>query len=300
MGVDPAAEVAFSTLDEQVVEGRYLEPGDRLAAFVGVGLAESLDVRLDSRFVLTAQGVDREIAGQLVRVVGIFRSGVPEIDQALVHIPLSTVGEWLGSGQDVTNIGVLVGDSAAVPGLGQALAGALAEPIAAQSATVMDWREAMPQLAAAVAIDDFGNYLVHGILFTLIGFGVVNTVLMSVLYRHREFGVLQALGLTPRETGAVVLVEGLVLTVVSGIVGICLGILVTSWIWGDGLDYSAFYSGEMTFSGVVLDPVIIPLFRVSRIVQVLLFMLFVGTVASVYPAYRAATIDVTEAMKFER
>ena len=56
----------------------------------------------------------------------------------------------------------------------------------------------------------------------------------------------------------------------------------------------------MTFSGVVLDPVIIPLFRVSRIVQVLLFMLFVGTVASVYPAYRAATIDVTEAMKFER
>lgn len=300
MGVDPAAEVAFSTLDEQVVEGRYLEPGDRLAAFVGVGLAESLDVRLDSRFVLTAQGVDREIAGQLVRVVGIFRSGVPEIDQALVHIPLSTVGEWLGSGQDVTNIGVLVGDSAAVPGLGQALAGALAEPIAAQSATVMDWREAMPQLAAAVAIDDFGNYLVHGILFTIIGFGVVNTVLMSVLYRHREFGVLQALGLTPRETGAVVLVEGLVLTVVSGIVGICLGILVTSWIWGDGLDYSAFYSGEMTFSGVVLDPVIIPLFRVSRIVQVLLFMLFVGTVASVYPAYRAATIDVTEAMKFER
>ena len=300
MGVDLLSEAEFSTLDEQVVDGRYLEPDDRLAAYVGVGLVESLDLRLGSRLVVTAQDAQKEIAGQLVRVVGIFRTGVPAIDQALVHIPLETTAEWLGSGRDVTNVGVLVESSYDVPRLTRELRQALAEPIAGGSTTVMGWREAMPELNAAVTIDDFGNYLVYGILFIIIGFGIVNTVLMSVMHRHREFGVLQALGLTPGETGALVLIEGLVLTAVSAIAGIAFGVFVTWYLWGDGLDFSALMSNEMTFSGVVIDPIIIPLFRVARIIQALVFILLIGALASVYPAYRAANIDVAQSMKFER
>ena len=300
MGVEPLAEAEFSTLDEQVVEGRYLEPGDGLAAYVGVDLVESLDLRLGSRLVLTAQDANKEIAGQLVRVVGVFRSGVPAIDQALVHVPLATVGAWLGSGQDVTNVGVLVAQSTDVPRVALQLRASLAELIESGVIRVIGWREAMPELNAAVAIDDFGNYLVHGILFVIIGFGIVNTVLMSVLHRHREFGLLQALGLTPRQTGALVLVEGLVLTAASAVLAIGLGVFVTWYFWGDGLDFSSMMSNEMTFSGVVIDPVIIPLFRVARVMQALLFILMIGGVASIYPAIRAATIDAAEAMKFER
>ena len=300
IGVEPPAEAAFSTLDDQVVEGRYLESGDGLAAYVGVDLAERLDLRLGSRLVLTAQDVDKEIAGQLVRIVGVFRSGVPAIDQALVHVPLATVGAWLGSGQDVTNVGVLVAQSRDVPRLASQLRASLAGPIESDVIRVIGWREAMPELDAAVAIDDFGNYLVHGILFVIIGFGIVNTVLMSVLHRHREFGLLQALGLTPRQTGVLVLIEGLVLTAVSAVLGIGLGVFVTWYFWGDGLDFSSMMSSEMTFSGVVIDPVIIPLFRGARIAQALLFILMIGGVASAYPAIRAATIDAAEAMKFER
>ena len=300
MGVAPLAEAEFSTLDEQVVEGRYLEPGDGLAAYVGVDLVERLDLRLGSRLVLTAQDANKEIAGQLVRVVGVFRSGVPAIDQTLVHVPLETVGAWLGSGQDVTNVGVLVAQSNDVPRLASELRTSLAELIESDVIRVIGWREAMPELNAAVAIDDFGNYLIHGILFVIIGFGIVNTVLMSVLHRHREFGLLQALGLTPRQTGALVLIEGLVLTAFSAVLGVGLGVFVTWYFWGDGLDFSSMMSGEMTFSGVVIDPVIIPLFRGARIAQALLFILMIGGVASAYPAIRAATIDAAEAMKFER
>ena len=300
IGVEPLAEVEFSTLDEQVVEGRYLKPGDGLAAYVGIDLVESLDLRLGSRLVLTAQDANKEIAGQLVRVVGVFRSGVPTIDQALVHVPLETVGAWLGTGQDVTNVGVLVAQSNDVPRLASQLRTSLAGLIESDVIRVIGWREAMPELNAAVAIDDFGNYLVHGMLFVIIGFGVVNTVLMSVLHRHREFGLLQALGLTPRETGALVLIEGLVLTAFSAVLGIGLGVFVTWYFWGDGLDFSSMMSSEVTFSGVVIDPVIIPLFRGARIAQALLFILMIGGVASAYPAIRAATIDAAEAMKFER
>ena len=300
LGVEPRAEAEFSTLDEQVVEGRYLEPGDGLAAYVGVGLVESLDLRVGSRLVLTAQDVNKEIAGQLVRVVGVFRSGVPEIDQALVHIPRETAGAWLGTGGDVTSVGVLVAQSHDVPRLASQMRANLTELIESGAIRVRDWREAMPELNAAVAIDDFGNYLIYSILFVIIGFGIVNTVLMSVLHRHREFGLLQALGLTPQQTGVLVLIEGLVLTAFSAVVGIGLGVFVTWYFWGDGLDFSSMMDNEMTFSGVVIDPVIIPLFRIVRVVQALLFILIIGGVASIYPAIRAATIDVTEAMKFER
>ena len=300
LGVEPIAEAAFSTLDDQLVEGRYLEPDDRLAAYIGLGLAESLDLRLGSRLVVTAQDAKKEIAGQLLRVVGIFRSGVPEIDQVIIHMPIATAGEWLGTGHDVTNVGIILDDGAAVSPVVRSLRLALADPIANGTTTVMGWREAMPELAAAVALDDLGNYLVFGILFIIIGFGIVNTVLMSVMQRSREFGVLQALGLTPGQTGVLVLVEGLLLTVLSGLVGVALGTLGTWYFFGDGLDYSVLIGGELTFSGVVIDPIIIPEFRTSRFVQVLVFILGIGAIASIYPAMRAATINVTEAMKFDR
>ena len=302
MAVDPVQESAFGMLDEQVAEGRYLEPDDRLAAYVGAEMVESLELRLGSRFVVQAQDADGEIAGQLLRVVGTFRSGVPEVDLSMIHIPLATAGEWLGSEEDVTNVGVLLNGSAATARVADRLERVLADPVARGEARVMRWRDADPALAAAVAIDDFGNYLVQAFLFIIIAFGIVNTVLMSVMHRHREFGVLQALGLTPGQTGTVVLIEGFTLTVISGFLGVGIGMLCTWYFLGDGLDLTAMMENldEMTFSGVAVDPVIVPLFTARRIVQVLVFILVVGAMASIYPALRASRIDVTEAMKFDR
>jgi ABC-type lipoprotein release transport system permease subunit len=300
VGVNPDAEAVFTILDDKLVEGRYLEPSDRLTAYLGSGLAESLDLRLGSRLVVTAQDARGDIAGQLLRVVGIFRTGVPEVDQSLVHIPLATAGSWLGSDDDVTNIAILVSTNTDVEPLSRALERRLAGAIELGELTVLGWREAMPELDAAVKIDDFGNYLIQGILFAIIALGIVNTVLMSVLHRHREFGVLQALGLTPAQTGGLVLFEGIVLTVLSGIAGIALGLFITWFFWRDGLDFSAMWDEEWSFSGVVMEPIVVPLIRWARIAQSMAFIFLIGAVASLYPAYRATRIDVTEAMKFER
>lgn len=300
VGVDPESGAAFTVIDEKVIEGRYLKPDDERAAFVGKVLAEGLDLELGGRLVVTAQDATGEIAGQLLRVVGIFQSGVPEIDQSLVHIPIKTAGAWLSSGDDVTQIAILLDRSDEVPAVKRALERDLEKEIASDALVVMSWRESMHELDAAVKIDDFGNYLLHGILFTIIGLGVVNTVLMSVLHRRREFGVLGALGLTPRETGSLVLIEGAILAATSSAIGIGLGLFITWYFWRDGLDFSAMWSEDWTFAGVVMDPVIVPLIRTARIVQVAVFMLAVGILASLYPAVRAAHIDVTEAMKFER
>ena len=302
VGVDPVAEAAFGMIDDGMIEGRYLEPDDRLAAYVGVDLARSLRLEIGSRFVVQAQGADGEITGQLLHVVGIFRSRVPAIDKGTIHITLATAGEWLGSGRDVTNLAIVLQSSGMTRRVSDRLALALAEPVGRGEAGVVGWREANPVLAAGIAIDEFGNYVIQGFLFVIIAFAIVNTVLMSVMHRQREFGVLQAQGLTPGQTGIVVLIEGLTMSAVSGLVGVGLGLLGTWYFFGDGLDSSVFMQGmdELTFSGAVVDPVIVPIFGVRRIVQIVAFILGIGILASIYPALRAARVDVAEAMKFDR
>ncbi len=297
VGVDPDLEATFSELGDRVVEGRYLQAGDRLHAYVGARLADRLDLKLGSRLVLTAQDAQDEIVGQFVRVVGIFRSGLPAADEGLVHIPIGTAQSWLGVGGDVTTVAVLLESGWIVPDVLQHLHDVLAGTT--EDLVVVGWREAMPELDAGIKVDDLGNYIFNFILYAIIALAIVNTVLMSVLYRTREFGLLRALGLTKRQTAALVFGEGVFLTAVSGIIGMALGFAFTWVFFRNGLDYSFMLDNDFTFSGVVLEPVIVPIFRFVQVVRSLGAIAFVGVVASLYPAYRATRIDLAKAMKFE-
>jgi putative ABC transport system permease protein len=298
-GVDPEAERTFSELPEKLAGGRYLEPEDRLAAFVGVGLLARLGLQVGSRLVLTAQGAGGELEGQLVRVVGTFRTGIPEMDEGVVHIPLGTARRWLGTPGAVTTLAVLLRRSWDTPSVLRSLRAALG-PAKASGIRVLSWREASPELDSAVRVDDFGDYVFHGILLAIVTLAILNAILMSVLHRRREFGVLQALGLTQRETGAVVFAEGVSLAGLSGVVGLVLGFAVTWLFWRHGLDLSALMKQDITVSGVAASPVIVPIFRFVQVLESLAFTLLIGVLASIYPARAAMRIDVAEAMTFDR
>jgi len=296
-GVDPARERVFSTLPDQLVEGRYLEPGDRLHAFVGEELAHRLDLKVGGRFVLTAQTASGQVEGQMMRVAGIFHTGIQEMDEGLVHVPLGTVRQWLGVPGAVTTVAVLLHSSRET----DATVGILRQELdGARGIRVLGWRQASPEMDSAVRIDDYGDYLFHTILFGIIALAILNAVMMSVLGRKREFGILQALGLTGGETGLVVLGEGLFLTAVSGLVGMVAGFVLTWVFFRHGLDFSAFMSEGMTASGGVINPVIVPVFRYDQVLLSVASILVIGTLASLYPAVRASKLDVAEAMKFEQ
>ena len=294
-GVDPEAEQGFSLLPDRLEAGRYLEPGDRLHAYVGARLAERLDLEPGDRFVLTAQDESGEIVGQMARVVGTFRTGIPEADEALVQVPLHTAQEWLGVPGAVTSVDLLLESSRAVRPVLASLETVLAEE---SSVLPLDWRVAQPELDAAVRMDDWADYVFHAILLGIAALAIINTILMSVMQRTREFGVLRALGLRRAEVGQLVFTEGMLLTIVSGLAGMLLGVAVVWLFFRDGLDFSALMNTEMTAAGVVIDPVIVPRFHPTQIAQSLFFILAVGILASIYPAWQATRIDVAEAMKF--
>lgn len=294
-GVDPAAEARFSELAGSRVRGAWLAPGDRLGAFVGDALARRLRLGVGSRLVLTAQGADGQIAGQLVRLAGTFRTGVPALDEGLVYLPLATAQGWLGAPGAVTTVAVLLRSSRLTDRVAAGLRPSLPRGVA-----ILTWREAAPDLASAVDIDDWSGYLFLVILLAIVALAILNAVLMSVLNRNREFGVLQALGLTKGETGMVVFTEGLMLTFASGVLGMVVGFGVTWLFWRDGLDLTALMKEGITVSNAVASPIIVPEFRLSQVALCLALTFAMGVVASLYPARQAARIDVAEAMKFDR
>lgn len=296
-GVDPEREAAFSDLDDKVQEGRYLQASDRLHAYVGIELARRLDLDVGDRFVLTAQGVTGDVTGQLVRVAGIFRTAITEMDEGLIHVPIETAREWLDAPGAATTLAVLLESARATDATVEALDTALGDE---PGVRVLGWREAAPDLDSAIRIDDYSNYLFMGILLAIVGLAILNAVLISVLGRRREFGILQAMGLTGLETGFVVFGEGLLLTAASGVVGMILGYVFTWGFFRDGLDFSAMMDGEMTFSGGIVDPIIIPIFHQADLFLSVYSILIMGTLASIYPALRASRLDPAEAMKFDR
>jgi ABC-type lipoprotein release transport system permease subunit len=294
-GVDPEREARFSALPGSRVRGAWLTGDDPLGAYLGDALARRLRVVVGSRFVLTAQGADTQIAGQLVRVAGTFHTGVPGLDEGLVYLPLTTAQSWLGAPGAVTSVAVLLRSSRITERVAGALRPALRDGLA-----VLTWREAAPELDSGVRIDDYSGWIFMGILLAIVALAVLNAVLMSVLNRNREFGVLQALGLTRRETGMVVLIEGLMLTSASGVFGMLLGFGITWLFWRNGLDLTSFMKEGITVSNAVASPIIVPEFRVSQVVLSLTLTVLIGVLASLYPARQAGRIDVAEAMKFDR
>ena len=294
IGVDPATELAFSKLGEEVVDGRYLEDGDRLHAFLGQALAERLGVRTGSRMVLTAQAAPGDIEGQLVRVVGIYRTGIDALDQTLIHIPLGTARSWLGV-EGATAVAVFLPHSSFTdPVLEEARA-----EVSGAGVEVVGWPETSPDLYSALKLDDGGDWAFHVILFAIVALAILNAIFISVLHRKRELGLLRALGLSGRETGLVVYIEGILLTFASGIVGVGVGLAVVYFLLSDGLDMSGLMPSDLNFGGIAFDPVMVPVIEAKPVIQSVVMTALIGLSAALYPAWHAARLDPAETVKVD-
>ena len=294
VGVDPTVEPAFSRLADEVVEGRYLADGDRLHAYIGTSLAGRLDLGAGSRMVLTAQSASGDIEGQLVRVAGIFRTNVEALDESLIHIPLATARSWLGV-EGATSVAVLLPHSSFTdPVVEEA-----SETVRAAGIEVVGWPVTNPDLYAALQLDDGGDWAFHVILFIIVAIAILNAIFMSVLHRKREMGLLRALGLSGRETGLVVYIEGILLTVGAGVAGAVLGFAVVWFFFRDGIDFSGMMPDDINFGGIAFDPVMVPSIEMKHVVQSAILTALIGVSASLFPAWHAARLDPAESVKVE-
>jgi len=291
--VDPVPEASIDDLDDKIIEGRYL--GEKANDIVlGSTLARTLHVGLGDKVVLMAQQ-GGEIQDQMFRVCGIFQYGIEEIDGFTGQIPLPIAQSMLGLGSDVTQISVHIDSYRDTRRAKRIVAAALADR---NDVEVLAWNEALPDLYEWVLMDEGGMYVMLLVVAIVVAIGILNTVLMSVLERLREFGVMLALGMKPARLAALVLTEATLLGLVSVAVGVVLGIVCNGLLSINGLDLSAMAGADsMEAAGVSFDMHVFPDLSPDKVAvyAVLAFAMTVG--AALYPAYKTATLKPIECLQ---
>ena len=274
--------------------GRYLDTNEVRPLLVGERLAATLRARLGDKVVLLVQAADGSMGAQLFRLTGIFRSGAPDLDRGVVYILLKDAQELFSLGDRVTEAVVLLDSSDAVPTASQALHAALrGSPDGTYE--VLTWSEVEPYLEQFIVLDDAFFYIIVAILFIVIAVGILNTILMSVFERVREFGVMMALGTRPRQVVLLVVLEAAVLALVGIVVGGTLGSLSTLYFAETGINLSSFAQGAASL-GITTTTVYSKLTLANVGLSNLAVFLLVVLV-SLYPAVHAARLQPVEAIR---
>lgn len=286
VGIEPQREQGLSFIATAVTDGRYLESPEDTGLLLGRKLADRLETALGRRVVLMSQDVNNQVGDRGFRVVGIFDAEPEAIETGFVFIGRATAQQMLGMGDAISEIGVRGEDRnrLAVP------LGALRA--AAPGMDVEPWTVVEPLLTLTEEIVNVILVIWYAIVFAAMSFGLVNTLLMAVFERTREFGLFQALGMPPRHILGQVLVESLILLAIALVIG-NLGALATVHALRDGLDLSAFAQG-MEYFGV--SPIIYPALSAGDLTIANTLVAGLGLLASLYPAWRAARHVPIEAL----
>ncbi|WKE65249.1 ABC transporter permease [Gallaecimonas kandeliae] len=223
MGVDPAREVQVTRLHSSMVQGRYLEAGDSDAIVLGSSLARNLGVKAGDSLTLLGEGLDGSIAADVLEVVGIFSTGTADIDRQFSQMPLRRFQSTFAMGKAV-NLVALSGPSLAA--INQALP-ALVKALQGQGLAVQPWQALEPGMDGAISLDLNTSLMWYVSLVIVVVFIVLNTLLMSVLERTREFGVLLAIGMGPGRIGAMIWLELMLLAFFGLALGIAIGGAIT-------------------------------------------------------------------------
>lgn len=225
LGVDPQRESKVSVLGTTIATGRYLTAQDSNAAVIGAGLSRVLDLSVGDALTLLGTSRDGSIAADQLTVIGIFATGAPELDRRVVEIPLRRFQDDFALG-DRASLVVIGGRTLRDV---EAVLPRLQTVVRPAGLVVRDAAQLEPGLNEVILLDISFSLLLYISTVVAVVFIILNTILMSVLERTREFGMLMALGMRPAMLGRMVWTELLFLAVIGGAIGIAVGSLGTAW-----------------------------------------------------------------------
>lgn len=295
LAVDPSQESPDQNLLlRSLIQGQLFPGTDGRGIVVGSKMAKKLNLRIGKKLVYTTTDVSGEIVSEIARVTGIFETGVGEVDGALVLLPINSVRAILHyDDEDATLVAVTVNDQRYAERIRDKIAAAVGNPLR----EVLTWKQTQTELAGIITMDKSGNYITQVLIGLLIAAGILNTLLMSVLERTREFGVMMAVGMSPSTLFKLVLVESFWLA----LIGLAVGIIITApwyaYLHYVGLDFSGAIGNDYSAGGVLVDPIFrIRLYKES-IIAILAGVFSLTLLSGIYPAWRAGRTPPVESLK---
>lgn len=281
-GIDPILEPTVTRIVQKVTEGEYFDAqadaDGYFKAMIGRGLANALKLQVGDEIVLISAGADGSIANDIFLVSAII-GNTTSFDRLGVYLPMAAAQEFLSIGSEVHEYAMLARDKHD----NERIAADLQEVL--PTLTVSPWQKIEATFYRTMQSDKQGNYFTMGLVVFIVFVGVLNTVLMSVLERTKEFGVLKSIGCRPSELVKLVFLETVMLAVMSIGVGLLLILPVVVWFTEVGIKLDM----SVDMGGVIFDTM-----KGDLSAYVLLmpmgFMLLTAALISLPPGLRAARI----------
>ena len=293
-GIDPAREARVSRLKSLIRTGDYLNGDDSNQALVGKILARNLRVDVGDELTVLGQGRDGSIAATVVKIKGVYSSGIDDFDRSSIHIPLKTfqaVYSMQGAVHQVVTIAASLADVADIKA---AVKSAIPAVKSKKPLTVLDWNELMPGLRQSIEMDLVSGLIFYLLLVLVVAFSILNTFLMAIFERTREFGVLMAIGTTPGRLTKVLLIESMTLTAIGIVAGIIIGSLITLYFQAYGIDFSG--ASEL-LSQFGITGRMYPKLSLLSATSGPLAVLLITFLAALYPALKVQRMHPVEAMR---
>ena len=290
-GVDWTREAQLSLHVREVKLGERPAPGDEQGILIGEKLAQRLKVRVGSKVRLMAQRADEELGAELYRVRGIFHSLSPAISQRRVLVSDTSARRLLGVGEVAHQV-VIQLDRASE-------SDATAERLRAQLGPgyeVRSYGELLPMLRNVERLGDMVVWVAAVFIYALVGLGILNTMLMSVLERTREFGMLRAIGTRPGRVVAQVLGESFWIATLSAMAGLAVGLTVT-W-YGSHHALMSIGGGEaLEYAGTVLQSDVRTEFSPVEALKAASLVYVMALLTALYPAWKVARLPPAQALR---
>jgi len=292
IGVEAVRESLLTSVASRIVEGTFLTGETSLRrkeVVVGDALAQKLGLQLGRKVVLVAQAHGGDMGSGAFRVVGIFKMPSEDLNKALVWINLQDAQEMLGVGDGLSEVMVMLHKDDDLAAVQKALASELGDEY-----EVRTWQDASREMVQMVELFDVSTLIMMAVVFFAAAFGIVNTMLMSVFERMREFGILRAIGTRPWALFRMVIYEAMFI----GFLGIAGGVVIIGILYlaglGKGLDLSVFAESLALFGS---DAVIKPYFDVPMFIETVVLVEVMTVLASLWPAMRASRLQPVEAIR---
>ena len=286
-GIDPKKESLISNMHKSIIEGEYVKNEKSLV--VGQKLLERLEVQLGHKVVVTvAEAESGELAQEMFRISGVYKTGVAELDENMAFVYLPKLQKLLNIQNNVHEIALKFKDRKT----GEKKSNPLWQELSLGQNKAESWKQIAASFISLMEMTDISKVIIALVLMILVGLGIVNTLFMALYERIFEFAVLRALGTKAREIIIIIVSEAGALAILSILLGFIITFLFGIPLTLKGVDY-----GGMEFAEVTLRE---PIYYVFTWQQIWLYPLgtFLFTVlVSLYPAIYAAKVTMANALK---
>ena len=284
-GIQPDKEKEVTTFVENIDSGKFFTSDSSNEIVVGSQLLKNLNAKIGNEVVLLAQGFDGSLGNQKFKIAGTVRLGVQEMEATVVFMGLKSAQSLLALGNKVNVIAIKANDLNSLNEIKNSLSARLPN----RNLTVLPWNKVNPELQQAIQLDNVSGILFLGILIVIVAFGILNTVLMSVTERFREFGVVLSIGMPQKKLTYLVYIETMFIALIGLLFGNLLGYFVNYYL----ILHPIVFGGELKKLYELYH--FLPELRSSLQISIFIYVSFsiigISILSCLYPAYRVFKLE---------